>query len=344
MIHGTWEPAPAARWEDAYAVGNGRHGALVLGDPEDDRVTVTHHTLVRPEEPAAGQTPPEEQAPLAAAGERASLLSRQLHPGFRTRVLRPPGGPAVPVRRSVDFSDGVVSGECGERRSEVFVSRADDVLVQYVTAPGPAVEISLDHRFPGAPSWLGSERGIATARRETVLTLRARYPDGPLGYTGLTLLRTDTGRTTLTATGVRVEGAGRLLLLTRVLRHRGDPGTERETEALRALLADPSGARPDPTFRTGPDPTSRTRPVTPGPLDVLHARLRARHTALHGPAYRRVTLDLGADPAERVLSGAELLRRPGSPALLERLFAAERHRLLSSSAGPWTGGWDTPAR
>ncbi|WP_443051920.1 glycoside hydrolase N-terminal domain-containing protein [Streptomyces sp. NBC_00250] len=48
MIHGTWEPAPATRWEDAFLAGNGRHGALVLGDPEDDRVIVTHHTLVRP--------------------------------------------------------------------------------------------------------------------------------------------------------------------------------------------------------------------------------------------------------------------------------------------------------
>ncbi|RZB15649.1 hypothetical protein StrepF001_31965, partial [Streptomyces sp. F001] len=47
-VHGTWEPRPAARWEDAFLSGNGHHGVLAFGDPNDDRVIVTHHTLVRP--------------------------------------------------------------------------------------------------------------------------------------------------------------------------------------------------------------------------------------------------------------------------------------------------------
>ncbi|MBH5134918.1 glycoside hydrolase N-terminal domain-containing protein, partial [Streptomyces sp. HB-N217] len=48
-VHGTWEPVPAGRWEDAFLTGNGHHGALVHGDPDADRVIVTHHTLVRPD-------------------------------------------------------------------------------------------------------------------------------------------------------------------------------------------------------------------------------------------------------------------------------------------------------
>ncbi|MER5308580.1 glycoside hydrolase N-terminal domain-containing protein [Streptomyces sp. NPDC002773] len=342
VTHGTWEPAPASRWEDAFLAGNGRHGALVLGDPEDDRVIVTHHTLVRPNNPPAATAPPRLAAalptlqdallagdPTAAEGftdGRPLRWVRPFHPGFLTRVRRAPGTPALPVRRSVDFTTGVVSCVCGERRGEVFVSRADDVLVQYVTAPGPVVEIELDHRLPGVPADLGAGRGVATARGETVLTLRARYPDSPLGYTGLTLLLIDTGRTTVTAGGVRVEGAGRLLLLTRVRAHAGDLDTARETEALRALTG--GGAPVDPAS--------------------LYARLLARHSALHGAAYRRVTLDLGGDEAERALPGSALLRRPGSAALLERLFAAGRYHLLSSSGthpprltGLWTGDWDT---
>ncbi|MDX3249450.1 glycosyl hydrolase family 95 catalytic domain-containing protein, partial [Streptomyces sp. ME18-1-4] len=69
---------------------------------------------------------------------------------------------------------------------------------------------------------------------------------------------------------------------------------------------------------------------------------------LHRTAYDRVTLDLHADPAERGLPGSELLERPRSTALLERLFAAGRYHLLSSSGlnpprlpGLWTGDWDT---
>ncbi|WP_318209309.1 glycosyl hydrolase family 95 catalytic domain-containing protein [Streptomyces sp. SJL17-1] len=339
-MHGTWEPAPAARWEDAFLAGNGRHGALVFGDPEDDRVIVTHHTLVRPNNSPADTAPPELAAALPAlqdallAGDttaaerftdgRPLRWVQPFHPGFRTRVRRRTSGtPALPAHRAVDFTTGVVTGECGERRSEVFVSRADDVLVQYVTTPGPVVDIDLDHRLSGVPAELGAGRGVATARRETVLTLRARYPDSPLGYTGITLLLTDTGRTTVTAGGIRVEGAGRLLLLTRVRRHEGDLDTAREADDLRALA-------------TGDD------------LAALRARLLARHTALHGAAYRRVSLDLGADEAERALPGSVLLGRPHSPALLERLFAAGRHHLLSSSGshpprltGLWTGDWNT---
>ncbi|MFB7353037.1 glycosyl hydrolase family 95 catalytic domain-containing protein [Streptomyces gardneri] len=344
-VHGTWEAAPAARWEDAFLAGNGRHGALVFGDPEDDRVIVTHHTLVRPNNTPADTAPPRLAAALpalqdallagdATAAERFTddrplRWVRPFHPAFQTRVRRPPGTPARPVRRSVDFTTGVVSGVCGERRGEVFVSRADDVLVQYVSAPGPVVEIDLDHRLPGVPADLGTGRGIAAAGRETVLTLRTRYPASPHGYTGLTLVLADAGHTTLTASGVRITGARHLLLLTRVRRDEGGSTTvvDREAEALRALVGAPASS---------PD------------LPALYAGLLARHTALHGPAYGRVTLDLGADATERALPGSALLGRPDSAALLERLFAAGRYHLLSSSGllpprltGLWTGDWNT---
>ncbi|WP_329619925.1 glycoside hydrolase family 95 protein [Streptomyces sp. NBC_01255] len=345
MTHGTWEPAPAARWEDAFLTGNGRHGALVFGDPEDDRVIVTHHTLVRPNNTAADTAPPRladalpalQDALLAGDTTAAERFTdgrplrwvRPFHPAFQTRVRRAPFSTGAATRRSVDFTTGVVAGVSGERRSEVFVSRADDVLVQYVSQPGPVVEVDLDHRLPGVPAELATGRGLATAGREAVLTLRARYPDSPLGYTGLTLLLSDTGRTTITASGVRIEGARQLLLLTRVRRHEADTCTamDGETEGLRALV-DSGGPLPD--------------------LAVVHARLLARHTALHGPAYGRVALDLGADATERALPGSALLGRPDSAALLERLFAAGRYHLLSSSGllpprltGLWTGDWNT---
>ncbi|MEU5217006.1 glycoside hydrolase N-terminal domain-containing protein [Streptomyces sp. NPDC020807] len=387
MTHGTWEPGPAARWEDAFLAGNGRHGAMVHGDPEDDTVVVTHHTLVRPHDADADTAPPRLAAALPAlqdallAGDTAAAERftdgrplhwiRPFHPAFRTRVRRrPSGAPAAPVRRSVDFATGLVAAVCGDRRSEVFVSRADDVLVQYVSAPGAVVEIDLDHRLPGVPAELGAGRGVATGRDGTLLTLRVRYPASRLGYTGHTLVLTDTGRTTVTAGGIRVEGAGHLLLLTRVRAYEGEPDTGAEDAALRALVAGFGGAErggagaADGTGRAGSTgstghsdaagPTAGAVGLTAGagagPVDPvrLHARLLARHTALHGPAYGRVALDLGADPAERALPGSALLRRPGSPALLERLFAAGRYHLLSSSGllpprltGLWTGEWDT---
>ena len=49
--------APADCWEDAFPVGNGRHGALVHGRPGAERVVITHHDLTWPDSPAAPGPP-----------------------------------------------------------------------------------------------------------------------------------------------------------------------------------------------------------------------------------------------------------------------------------------------
>ncbi|MFE4700723.1 glycoside hydrolase N-terminal domain-containing protein [Streptomyces sp. NPDC056738] len=340
-VHGTWEPRPAARWEDAFLSGNGTHGAMVFGDPDDDRVIVTHHRLVRPNGSSRARPPEladrltDVQDRLLAGDVRAGedftdgrplLWVQPFHPAFQVRLRRPVGEPRG-CRRESDFTTGVVRALCGDRRAEVFVSRADDVITQYVTAPGPATEVTLDHRLPGAPPDLAVEHGAVHTPEGALLTLRARYPGSDLAYTGVTLLVTD-GAVRPALTGVRVDGARSMLLLTRVRRHPGAPDVLAELRALRDLL---------PEAGHGPEDTGHA-----------YAHLLARHTDLHRAAYLRVTLDLGADPAERALPGSELVLRPRSPALLERLFAAGRYHLLSASGtlpprltGLWTGDWDT---
>ncbi|MFD6553121.1 glycoside hydrolase N-terminal domain-containing protein [Streptomyces sp. NPDC058398] len=340
-VHGTWEPRPAARWEDAFLSGNGTHGAMVFGDPNDDRVIVNHHRLVRPNG-SADARPPELADRLADvqdrllagdvnAGEdftdgRPLLWVQPFHPAFQVRLRRPAEEPRG-YRREADFTTGVVSTVCGDRRGEVFVSRADDVIAQYVTGPGRAAEVTLDHRLPGAPADLAVEHAAVHTPEGALLTLRARYPGSDLAYTGVTLLVTD-GVTRPTPSGVRVEGARSMLLLTRVHRHPGHLDARAELRALRDLL---------PGSGHGA-----------GDIEEARAHLLSRHTALHRAAYLRVTLDLHADPAERALPGSELVRRPKSPALVERLFAAGRYHLLSAAGtlpprltGLWTGDWDT---
>lgn len=337
-VHGTWEPAPAARWEDAFLSGNGTHGAMVFGDPNDDRVIVNHHALVRPNGSAdasppalAGQLSDVQDRLLAGdvtAGEdftdgRPLLWVQPFHPAFQVR-LRRPAVQRRTYRREADFTTGVVSADCDGRRSEVFVSRADDVVVQYVTASDLAAEVALDHRLPGAPGDLTVGHSSVLTPEGALLTLRARYPGSDLAYTGVTLVVVTGGRTRTALPGIRVEGARSLLLLTRVRRHTGELDALAEAHELRALLPDSSGD------------------------EDAYPHLLARHTALHRPAYLRTTLDLAADDTERALPGSELLRRPKSPALLERLFAAGRYHLLSAAGtlpprltGLWTGDWDT---
>ncbi|MFC3575262.1 glycoside hydrolase N-terminal domain-containing protein [Streptomyces yaanensis] len=335
-VHGTWEPTPAARWEDAFLSGNGHHGTLAFGDPNDDRVIVTHHTLVRPNGSEHAR-PPRLAAELPALQER--LLAGDLtaaegftdgrplqwvqpfHPAFQIR-LRRPSGDRQGYRRSVDFTTGEATAGCDGWTSRVFVSRADDVIVQQVTGPDLTLDISLDHQLPSAPARLGVGYGALRTPEGALLSLRARYPDSDRAYTGVTLVAVTGGTATLTPPGVRVAGAASVLLLTRVRRHTGEADVTEEARALRDLVGE-----------------AAQRPYE----DLLD-----RHLALHRTAYTRVTLDLRADEAERALPGSEVLKRPGSAALLERLFAAGRYHLLSASGllpprltGLWTGDWDT---
>ncbi|MGZ3118057.1 glycosyl hydrolase family 95 catalytic domain-containing protein [Streptomyces sp. H62] len=334
-VHGTWEPEPATRWEDAFLSGNGHHGALVFGDPDADRVVVTHHTLVRPDGDDALRRPPRLAADLPALQDR--LLAgdataaedftdgrplrwvRRFHPAFQLRLNRPPGDARAAYRRSVDFTTGEATATHSTWTSRVFVSRADDVIVQRVTAPHVTLDLSLDHRLPGAPAGLAVGQGAVRTPEGALLSLRAHYPGSDLAYTGVTLVAVTGGTTRLVPPGVLVEGATEVLLLTRVRRHTGELDVAAEGRALREL--------PDAASYDG----------------LLH-----RHLALHRTAYDRVTLDLAADPAERALPGSALLEHAGGPALLERLFAAGRYHLLSASGllpprltGLWTGDWNT---
>jgi hypothetical protein len=339
-VHGTWEPAPAWRWEDAFLSGNGTHGAMSYGDPADDRVIVTQHRLVRPN--GSEDVPPPELAGQLAALQDALLAGdgtagerfgaghplywvQPFHPAFQTR-LRPSAEPssaeppsaAGDYRRTADFSTGELCARRRHWRSQVVVSRADDVVLQQVTAPPRSVELRLDHLLPGAPADLAVYRTIRLHPGGAALALRVGYPGADRGYTGVTTLRTVGGRVTATGRGVRVTGARALLLVTRVLPYRAPDGPPDAARAWAEL------------------PTARYR------------ELLARHAARHRPAYQRVVLDLAADPVERALPGSELLTRVDSPALLERLFAAGRYHLLSAAGllpprltGLWTGDWDT---
>ncbi|WP_322982704.1 glycosyl hydrolase family 95 catalytic domain-containing protein [Streptomyces sp. S584] len=332
MIDGTWEPRPATRWEDAFLSGNGRHGAMVWGDPADDQVIVDHHTLVRPNG-SEDLRPPEladrlgrlQEALLAGDTTAAEDFGAGLplvwvqpfHPAFRSRVRRGRGlhEAVTGYRREADFTTGEVTASYEAWRSSVFVSRADDVVVQHVTDLGLTADVVLDHALPGAPARLAVGRSTVLTPQGARLALRVGYPGSELGYTGVTVARVDGGTVTVAGEGIRIEGARSLTLTTRVVRGPGHPDLGELWAAL--------------------------------PCED-HATLLARHRPLHRSAYGRASLTLRDAAPESELPGSELLRTPKSPALLERLFAAGRYHLLSSSGmlpprltGLWTGDWDT---
>ena len=80
-VHGTWEPEPAARWEDGFLSGNGHHGALLFGEPDDERVVVTHHTLVRPNGAEHARPPRTDDIVTVSLGQFAAPAGGGMPPG-----------------------------------------------------------------------------------------------------------------------------------------------------------------------------------------------------------------------------------------------------------------------
>jgi hypothetical protein len=331
---GIWASQPAAAWPDAFLAGNGRHGALVYGQPRDETVIITQHRLVQPNG-TAGQPPPllagrlAEVRDLLLARESAAALDlccagwpehppQPFHPAFAVRSALPGLGPVTGYRRAVDFAAGLVSAEWTgpdgtAGRRTCFVSRVRDVVVQHVAAGRLDLVVRHDATLPGAPASLRVRPRVRAAGGQAVLDLDVAYPDpGAGGYSGTTRISAPGGRCTTDGDAVRVSGAAEVLLLTQVTSHAA--GLAGVPTDYRALLAE--------------------------------------HTSAHRAAYGQVSLDLGASPADRAQPVAELLARqaasPGTPlpALLEKLFDSGRYLLLAASGllpprltGLWQGDW-----
>ncbi|WP_229402132.1 glycoside hydrolase family 95 protein [Micromonospora okii] len=334
--HGIWDTAPAARWEDAFLSGNGEYGIMVFGQPHAERIVFNHHRFVLPNGTRHARAPRiADRLPLVRdlvlAGRRAeagALLAdgrelrwtQSFHPGYAMTIDAADGPAASGYRRSTDFATGevVVGWDAGRRRS--FVSRADAMAVTHVDMPAFVVGLTAD--LPGRPD---DVRYDVTAYRRgghAFLRVRGRYPrdgGGAYGFEGLTLVAGDAE-----ATGDRVAVRGPALLTTVLDRRAEAPWRTGELEET--LLA-----------RAG----------------AGYDELLARHTAVHTPMYRRVSLDLGVPARERNLPVGELIARQNAdpatplPALLERLFHCGRYLLISASGvlpprltGLWLGAWD----
>jgi len=343
-----FDTAPADCWEDAFPVGNGRHGALVWGPPGAESAVVTHHHLVWPDAVDTPCGPPdlagrlEEVKDLLLAGQSRRALElftgdwphhhpRPFHPAFAVTVTDDEGPATVPegYRRSLNYRAGVAVTTWPGRRHTHFASRARDLVVQQVTSVPCDLVVDVDARLPGAPAGLRVTRHVhERAPGDALIVTTVEYP-GNGGYVGVTRVVADPGDglTVLPAHRIRAARCRRLTLLTRVAPF----GDAAELGAARG---------------------SGLAAVTGAPVQARRLLL-AEHARRHAAAFGNVELDLGASAADRALSVGELLARQSArpdqpvPALLEKLFHSGRYLLLSASGllpprltGLWQGDWN----
>jgi alpha-L-fucosidase 2 len=351
------DTAPAGCWQDAFPVGNGRHGGLVAVAPGAGSVIVTHHHLAWPDSPAP-PGPPDlagrlgRVRDLLLAGESWQAVElftgdwpryhpRPFHPAFAVRLadtarLQDEPGPALAgYRRALHYRTGIAVTRWPGRRHACYVSRVRDLVVQHVSVarPGGAaldIGVGVDPWLPGAPAGLrAGTRVLRRAHGDTVLMTTVRYPrPGEAGYLGITRVVAGPGGRLTVGDGVRVAGCRELTVLSRVEAFGDAAGlAAARRRGLSAVTAVPAH---DPRL------------------------LVAEHARAHAAAFGDVRLDLGVPAAERARSVGDLLarqaRQPGLPlpSLLEKLFDSGRYLLLSASGllpprlvGLWQGDWDS---
>ena len=341
-----WYTAPADAWIKALPIGNGRLGAMVFGQPAQDRLQLNDVTVWSGSpQPDADRADAYKNLPelrrliRSGAYDQAAKFAEQHFNGpasysssYQTlgdltfaHVL-PPGAVQNYQRRldltqalgSVDFTVGGI----GFHR-EVFASAPDQVLAQRLTASAPAA--------------LSFTMGLGRVRNATT---RFVAPD--------TLVMTGTSggalhyevRARALATGGTVSGAGGTLTITKA-----DTVTILLTAATTFTLDYAKGY-------TGGDLTLAEQHLQAATQHGYEA-LKAAHVAEYSRYFSRVDIDLGqSEPHptdERLRNYRDGLADPGFAALFYQygrylLISSSRpdNPLPSNSQGLWGDGLDLP--
>jgi hypothetical protein len=348
---------PATHWEQALVSGNGKYGALVFGQPIDETIVLNHARLFMPvHEPLTpvntGVHLTEIRSMIAdgqykRATEYVVEISKTegygekrwtdpFIPAFNIRVMMEPAGEVKDYSRSVDFSTGVASVRWSDTRGsfmrQLFVSRADDVIVLSITGEKKgSVNCTLklaQQPAKGAGGW-GPEKmlkdginGYQTGADGNWLTYRSNFKKqwkGSLqGYEGVSRVVVKGGKSITNGDSISVSGADEVLVFTKI-------------ELLNDYALTQIGNLKKSLSQINPD----------------YKKLLERHTKIHGAIFNRSRLDLGGG-IDRNLTSEELISKSRignlNPALLEKEYDAARYNILSASGelfpnlqGIWSG-------
>jgi alpha-L-fucosidase 2 len=321
--HVLWYDRPAAEWNHALPVGNGRLGAMVFGGTERERIHLNEETVwagrhfdhAHPDVQGAV----DEVRRLLFAGRYVEaerlvnqrVLAEPLHQSYQTLgdlwLDFGDAGPVAGYRRELDLDSAVARVRYrqggAEVRREVFASAPDQVIVVRVECGGtacPAFGVRLTRPADAAVEALGSD-GLRMHGRAT-----QNGSNPGVRYEARLRASAEGGAVSAAADGLRVEGARAVtLLLSAATDYRGG----KPAAAAGATLERAAGRG--------------------------YAALRADHVADHQHYFGRVRLSLGgAGVLDTLPTDARLARvREGGedPDLTRLYFQFGRYLLLGSS-------------
>jgi alpha-L-fucosidase 2 len=345
---------PAACWQDALPTGNGTVGALVYGNISNEIIVLNHedlwYPLDKPQPPEISAIMPDVRELLGQGQYREAyeLLKRELknrgyprghidpyHPAFDIAVQQEAKSTFYEYRRSLVFETGEVRVTWKEENltfnRTVFVSRADDVVVLYIT--GSSAITSLISLNPHPLEVQQNKHRCTGLMAEIVpisfdfqvwgnwMSLAGQYEHGG-EFGGLAKIETQGGKIRRTEKGISVSGANEILLLLKLF-------ANEPSEVALSHLRDEIESLP-----------------------LSYQALLERHESFHRTMYRRGKIDLRTN-ADKTTDEMMMQAYDGnvSDALIERMALYGRYLLVSSSrpggrpanlSGIWNGDFDPP--
>ncbi|HOF09409.1 MAG TPA: glycoside hydrolase family 95 protein [Opitutaceae bacterium] len=323
-----WYDKPAAKWEEALPVGNGRLGAMVFGGLATERLQLNEGTLwaggpYDPVNPEARAALPEARRLIAEGRYKeadallsAKVMARPLHQmPYQTvgdlLLAFPETGAPADYRRELDLDTATASvsytHEGVRFTREVFASAPDNVIAVRLTADKPGrISLVASMKTPMAAT-------VTTAEGDT-LVMRGRGGDadgikGRLDYEARVKVLATGGQVSAGADAVTVAGADEVTLL---------------------ITAATSFKRFDDVSG---DPTRLTTETLAAALKKPFAELREAQLADHQRLFRRVALDLGQTEAMKLPTDVRIARfhEGNDPQLAALYYQYGRYLLISCS-------------
>jgi hypothetical protein len=346
-------PENYSDWAHGLLAGNGKMGVIVFGNPLNETVIFNDRKFFMAasrertfNEVSASDLEKIRNYCVEEKWKEANDLANQVHgwqnggegnkhPGFEMLISVPQASNISAYSRECDFSTGEITVKWTDNRGnwerKTFVSRKDNVVVQYLKAPDNGklnCSICLDTdegmHFP-------SGMKFTNLSDTDFLNLRVNYPSDThgAGYEGVSRIITSGGVKSINGKILNITDADYVLLLSRTEKYYSDCENEWDKKSLQSALER---------------------------LPADYATLLSGQIETHQAIFNRVKMDLGGNAGERALSNEELINRQKSSstaveALWERLFDSGRYLYLSSSSelappdllGIWTGdcnvGW-----
>ncbi|HEY6926614.1 MAG TPA: glycoside hydrolase family 95 protein [Steroidobacteraceae bacterium] len=329
-----WYERPASKWVEALPVGNGRIGAMIFGDPAQERLQLNEDTLwaggpYDPSNPEALETLArvrelifagryQEAEALANGKMMAKPMYEMAYQSAGDLLLTfnddEPAGPVRDYRRTLNLDSAIatVSFGKGDRhyRREVFASPVDQTIVVTLSCDIRR-SLHFDAAFHAPP---GLEPAPLMMSEDGDLVMRGRNAaqlgvSGALTWEARARVLTQGGHIRATGSGVNITGA----------------------DSASILIAMAT------SYRSYEDTSGDPREIVTRQLDRAARKplrkLRTDHLTEHRRLFRNVSLDLGVTKAaqnptdERIANS----QHTDDPQLATLYFQYGRYLLISSS-------------